>query len=101
MGSQPTFHQTVRTRLQRTHALPTLASKAILSTRLAGQFSQLAMRIGRSAVVKILSWFDLVKASSRMRAEAEIDPSDAYPNTSFDRRSVAAASTLISWSFVT
>merc|ERR1712039_639607 len=65
-------------------------AKATLSTRQVGQFSQLAMRTGRSAVVQIPLWFDLVKVSLRMRAVAGIELSDAYSNISFDRRSVAA-----------
>merc|ERR1712039_294516 len=101
-NSQPTSHQTVLIRLQRTHALPTLASKATLSTRQAGQFSQLAWQTGRNAVVKMPLWFELAEVSLRMRAVVEIDLSDAYPKTSFNRRSAAAAApTQISWSGVT
>merc|ERR1712039_638149 len=100
-NSQPTSHQTVLTRLLRTHALPTLASKATLSTRQAGQFNQLAWQIGRSAVVKIPLWFELAEISSRMRAVVKIDLSNAYSNISFNRCSVAATPAQLFWSIVT
>merc|ERR1712039_217487 len=83
-NSQPTSHQTVLTRLQRTHALPTLASKATSSTRQGGPFSQLAWQTGQSAVVKVPLLCELVKKQLEKRTVVESDLGDAYTNTSFE-----------------
>merc|ERR1712039_903384 len=80
---QPTSHQAVLTWVQRTHALPTLASKVTWATRQGGPFSQLAWQTGQSAVVKVPLLFELVKIQLGMRTVVERDLSDAYTNTFF------------------